>query len=162
MSSRPKCRTVSATSARAASGLFRSDGDRMADRCAAFFGQCFRLRTSAAITECNFRACGGEHANGGGANAARTARDESDFARERKRDGHSRLVSRFPAAVASGGGISLRCRKTCVPTSVRAAAGAPACRRSGCRSFSKVRRAPARVCARPQTTARSPCWRRRR
>ena len=77
--------------------------NRMADARATFFSQRFRLRTCAAITEGNFGPSGSEHTNSGGANAARTARDESDFTGKRKRDGHSRLVSRFPSAVASGG-----------------------------------------------------------
>ncbi len=63
-------------------------GDWVAGGSATFFGQRFCLRASAAIAEGYFRARGGEHAHGGGADTSRAAGDESNFAGEGKRDGH--------------------------------------------------------------------------
>ena len=143
-------------------GIIQIRSDRVADVRAAFFGECFRLSAGAAITENYFRASSSKHTHRGRANTARTARDESNFAGKRKRNGHGRLVSSFRSNVASGGRLSVPGRKTCAPTSARAEAGAPACRRSAFRSSWRVRRGPAPACGRQRTIVRSPCWRRHR
>ncbi len=65
--------------------------DRVADRRAAILRECVCRGTSTPITEHNLGTRGREHADRGGADAARTAGDQSYLARERKRDRHSRV-----------------------------------------------------------------------
>src|SRR5580704_10614280 len=60
--------------------IFQVRGDGMADGCAALLGHGLCLGTGAAITERYLGACGSEHSNRSSADAARTTRDQSNFA----------------------------------------------------------------------------------
>ncbi len=102
MSSRPKCRDSLSHQRPRSFRSIQIGSDRVADARATFLGQRISLRPSAAITESNLGARRGEHPHRSRANAARTARNESNFAGERKRNGHRRVVSSFGSAVASG------------------------------------------------------------
>src|SRR5437660_7393385 len=80
---------------------FQVGSDGMANRRATFFGQRFCLRAGTSITESDFGASGGEHANRGRADSARTTRNQSDSTRQGKRNGHGTLVSSFCCPLAS-------------------------------------------------------------